>query len=230
MRVDLIQKYKDQFSSYLQALVLKNELYEPGYKWDIIEKWQEHFNVDAAKLDQAFANSLESPYSGRLWGGEKHSAKSGMLMLLRENPILMRIAFSDLFDETKDISMRMNRFIFHCDEALLDLSARDKRINTHYQNHYTASLYLSLEYPDKYGLSEYESFYKFMGLIGSRNIPLEQDKERFYKSLNALYIVISKDQEFINGFQFLLKDREYVGKSLFMINDFIKYSLGEAFS
>lgn len=230
MRVDLIQKYQDRFSAYLESLLLKNEPYEAGYKWDIIGQWKENFEIDAANLDVAFAQSLINDYSGRLWEGEKHSARSGILMLLKSNPLLMRIALKDLLDESKDISMRMNRFIFHCDEALVDLKAKDERINTHYQNDYSSSLYLSFEYPEKYGLFDYTSFHKFMGLIGSRNIPLEQDKERYYKSLNALHIVISKDQEFMNGFQFLLRNREYTGKSLFMINDMIKFSLDEPFS
>ena len=148
-----------------------------------------------------------------------------MIKLIEENPLLMQIAFQDLFDESKDISMRFNRFIFHCDEALEAIKEKDDRYNTHYQSEYSASLYLSLEYPEKYGLFRYETFNKFMQKVDSRNIPLEQDKERYYKSLNALYTVISKDADFMNGWNFLKKDRAYTGKSLFLINDLMEYSV-----
>ena len=64
-----------------------------------------------------------------------------------------------------------------------------------------------------------------MNLIESRNIPVEQDKERYYKILNAIHIVISKDVEFMNGISFLVGNRKYKGKSLFLVNDLIDFTL-----
>jgi hypothetical protein len=102
------------------------------------------------------------------------------------------------------------------------LHKKDDRINTHYQDAYSVSLYLSLEYPEKYGLFTYGKFHKFMTKIESRNIPLLQDKERYYKVFNAIYTVISKDAEFMNGVQFLLGNADYSGKSLFIVNEMIE--------
>lgn len=204
--------------------------FEQGFKWDIIGEWKDHFTMEQSDFSGAFAQSLRNSYSGRLWEGEKFSIKSGMTMLIKENPLLMQIAFNDLFNESTDINMRFNRFLFHCDEALSQLHQKDDRINTHYQNDYSISLYLALEYPEKYGLFHYETFHTFMQMIESPNPPLPQEKDRYYKVSNAIYNVISKDDNLMNGINFLLKERAYTGKSLFLVNDFINFSVNHASS
>lgn len=228
MKLHLINEYKSKFLEYLSSLFVRNIPYTEGFKWDIIGQWKDNFSMEQSDFSEAFAQSLINEHSGRLWDGERFSIKSGMIMLIKENPLLMQIAFKDLFNESKDINMRFNRFIFHCDEALSGLHKKDDRINTHYQNEYAISLYLSLEYPERYGLFNYDSFIKFMELIESPNPPLPQEKDRYYKVLNAIYNVLLKDDDFMNGINFLLKDREYTGKSMFLINDFIEFSLKQS--
>ena len=205
----------------------KGEAYTEGYKWDVIAQWKKCFTLEDLDISTAYSESLKNDYSGRLWDGERFSIKSEMLHLIKINPLLMRITFQDLLDESKDINMRVNRFHFHCDQALRELNVKDDRYNNHQQTDYAISLYLSLNYPENYGLYDYGKFHKFMEMIGSRNIPLEQEKDRYFKSLNAIYTVISKDDEFMNGFKFLQKDRTYTGKSLLLINDLIDFSLLE---
>ncbi len=225
MNVQLINECKEAFSKHLQSLFLQQNGKEITYKWDVISNWKEHFDLDYRVLYESLDKALCSDYSRSLWEGEKHSIKSGLLMLIKENPIFMEAAFQNLFDENKDISMRFNRFLFHCDELLETIHKRDDRINTHFQDAHAVSLYLSLEYPEKYCLFQYDLFHSFMEKIGSRNIPVEQDKERFYKMLHAIYIVISKDADFMNGWQFLVKEANYTGKSLFLISDLMHFTI-----
>lgn len=223
MNVQLINEKKTEFAQYLQEVFLQQKSEEIYYKWDVIDSWQQHFEMDFRLLSESIDKAMKSDFSRSLWGGEKHSIKSGIRMLCEENAIFMEAAFQNLFDENKDISMRFNRFLFHCDELLETIHKRDDRINTHYQDEYAVSLYLSLQYPDKYCPFNYEVFHPFMEKIGSRNIPVAQDKERYYKIMNALYTVISKDGEFMNGFNFILQQALYKGKSLFLIHDLMNF-------
>lgn len=225
MKLIAINHYKEAFMAHLMQLFRDQKPYEESYKWDVINQWQTHFSLQELNNSEAFAQSLKNSYSGRLWRGEKHSVKSGMLDLMKKNPLLMNVTFLDLFDESKDINMRYSRFHFHCDQVLKELYDADDRFNNHMQDDYSISLYLSLQYPESYGLYDYKSFYKFMEMIESRNIPLEQEKDRYFKSLNAIYTVISKDIDFMNGVNFLLKEVKYTGKSLFLINDLIQFSI-----
>lgn len=226
MRVDLINQYKAKFLEYLMSYFTQNKVYEEQFKWSVIATWKAHFSMEG-KLNEAFAQSLKNDFSGRLWNGEKYSIKSGIIELCSENPLLMRIALEDLFNESKDVDMRINRFLFHCDEAYETLRTKDEKNNNHFQSEYSASLFLSLEYPDKYGLYDYPSFHQFMKMVDSRNIPLEQEKDRYFKSLRALYTIISKDQDFMNGFHFLIRDSGFSGVSLMLINDFIQFTIND---
>ncbi len=225
MNVQLINACKDEYAGYIQQVFATGEAEKLHYKWSVISNWRNHFELDYTSLHQSFDKALASTYSRQLWKGEKFSIKSGMLMLIEENPMFMEAAFQNLFDESKDISMRFNRFLFHCDELLETLHKKDERINTHYQNDYAVSLYLSFEYPEKYAPFDYQLFHPFMEKIGSRNIPVEQDKERYYKIMKALYTVLSKDQEFMNNWQFVKNQADYSGPSLFLIYDVMEYSM-----
>ena len=225
MKLDSINEYKDLFAEYLMSYALDGRVYEERYKWDVIDQWGAYFSLDELENQGAFKKSLTNNYSGRLWGGEIHSAKSGMVSLMQQNPLLMNVAFADLFNENKDIDMRFNRFLFHCDQVLKEMHDKDDRHNNHYQDNHSISLYLSLQYPEQYGLYQHDKFHHFMEMVGSRNIPTEQEKERYFKSLRAIYTVISKDVEFMNGVNFLLKDSAYRGKSLFLVNDLIEFTV-----
>ncbi len=225
MKVTAINHYKDAFKEHLTQLFTQQQDYDSQFKWDVIGQWKEHFSLDELDNSGAFAQSLKNDFSGRLWGGEKYSIKSGMLALMKKNPLLMNVAFQDLFDHTKDVNMRFSRFHFHCDQILAELYDEDDRQNAHYQSDYSISLYLSLQHPEHYGLYEYDAFYQFMERVENRNIPTEQEKDRYFKSMNALYTVISKDVDLMNGVNFLLKDAGYIGKSLFLVNDLIHFSI-----
>jgi len=228
MKLNAINHFKDAFADHLMQHFQKGSVYEEGFKWDVIHQWKSNFSLEELEVHPRFDQSLQNEYSGRLWAGEKFSIKSEMISLMKQNPLLMREAFKDLFNETKDIDMRFSRFLFHCDQTLQELYDKDDRYNDHKQSNYSISLYLSLQFPDQYGLYEYEKFYKFMELVENRNIPSEQEKDRHFKSMRALYQVIAKDQEFMNGLNFMIKDRSFTDKSLFLINDFIDFTLEHA--
>lgn len=222
MKVDRIVQAKEIFQEELQHCMLQQKTWEEGYKWDLIEQWQSSIDLESLDMSESFDQALSSTYSGRLWEGERHSIKSGMLQLMQAQPLYMQATLKDLFNENMDENMRFSRFQLHCDEVLAELHQKDERINDHRQTDYAASLYLALHIPERYALFDYEVFHKFMVFLESRNIPEEHDKERYYKAIRAIYKVLSKDTDFMNGVQYVLQKRNYTGPSLMLINDIME--------
>ena len=59
---------------------------------------------------QMFNESFKSQISNSLWGGSVNSAKSVMLTFIENNKEYVRSMFKDLYNEDRDINMRINRF------------------------------------------------------------------------------------------------------------------------
>ena len=118
----------------------------------------------------------------------------------------------------------MNRFIYHLDEMLLLLQEKDRKQNTHYHDKHMVCFYLAMQYPDKYCLWDYASFYPTMMLLESRNIPSEVETERYYKSLRGIYQIVKKDTETMALFNYLLASTEIkVIPELFLMNDWMDF-------
>src|SRR5690606_6359721 len=101
-----------------------------------------------------YDQSLQNSQSRRLWVGENFFPKEMMLKFTGLQKEYVRLAFRDLFNESKDISGRMDRFIFYCDELLGEYkSVNPKSIeNRHFhdENYHMISLYLAFEFTENY--------------------------------------------------------------------------------
>jgi hypothetical protein len=220
MKLEKINAITYDYKYYLKGL---HEL-DHKYRYEAQQEWQMHWNLEAVDLKDMFSRSLTSKTSARLWGGSKDSAKSVMEKMIDVNAQFIKMAFHDLFDESKDIALRMNRFIFHLDDVRQTIEQRDHRINTHYHDKTMICVYLMLEMPLRYSLWNYPVFEKVMQKVDSRNIPHEAETERYFKSMRALYNVISKDDELIELTKILYASSKlrYM-PSLLLVNDWMEF-------
>lgn len=197
MKVTLINEYKDRFKAYLNdSDVLDNAFY-----FEVIKNWKENWNGEGRNLSEIYDASLQSKTSARLWGGNVDSPKSMMIRLIVSQEEFVRDTFRDLFNETLDLGLRLDRFGYHLDQVLNPLQARNPKLVSHFHNDRTLlCLYLALEYPDLYCLFDYTSFVKMMEKFESRNIPTKVEVERYYKSCRGIFKLISKDEELMQVF------------------------------
>ena len=198
MRAILINEYKDQFKAFLE----KEDTITNDFYFEIINNWQQHWNIESRNLSQVYDSSLQSSVSARLWGGSVNSPKSLMISLLNTEEDFMRATFRDLFNERLDIGLRLDRFAFHTDQVFKALQTKDPKLISHFHDdRKILCLYLALEYPAEYCLFDYDSFHKMMTKFESRNIPTEVEVERYYKSCRGIFKLISKDEELIPLFK-----------------------------
>lgn len=219
MKLHLIQEEKEKYKKAL----LDGEVMPDSLLRLCILEWQKHFDIDEWRLGPILDDALKNKVSGRYWGGEKDSIKSGLIQLANHNPDLFWESIKDLFNEERMIIMRANRFIHHCDTILQDLKRIDLKANTHYQNYYSASLLLSLQHPSNYCLFDFASFEKFCNKIGVKDLPVDTDLERYYKILRTVFGIISKDEEFMNAYYTGLDSNIYFGPSLSIVHDLMKF-------
>ncbi len=215
MKVELINKVKD---AYKKALMTEEKLPNSLLR-HCIQHWKSEFDIEEMHLAPVLDRSLKSKISGRLWGGEKHSIKSGLIQLSKHNPDLFWTSLKDLFNDERMIIMRASRFMHHCDEIFADLRRKEeqkskKTLTTHHQSYYSISLLLTLQYPHLYCPFDFERFSSFCKKIGVQDIPVDTDLERYYKIMRIVNTLISKDRELMELYYTKLDDGLYLGPSL----------------
>ncbi|MBK9257440.1 MAG: hypothetical protein IPM42_18405 [Saprospiraceae bacterium] len=221
MKVERIRYYIDEFIKTIQKANPINDLHFE----EVVLNWQNHWDLKSSPLSKTYTNSLNSKISAEIWGGSRYSPKSMMILMIDTNEEFMRSAFSDLFNENKELALRIERFRFHCDEILEVIQAKDKKINTHYhEDKKNILMYLVMEYPENYCFWNYDNFFKMMKKLESINIPTEVETERYYKSCRAIYNLISKD----NGIpelwqQYLFKNSLNSKPNLVFMNHFMNF-------
>lgn len=192
MKVSIINEYIEKFKSNLsQAKDVHNSFY-----FEIIHNWQSNWNLEGKNFSKIYEDSLNSKFSARLWGGSTNSPKSLMILLIKEEEEFMRSTFRDLFKESLDLGLRLDRFGFHTDQVFKSLQSRKPKFVSHFHHEREIlCLYLALEYPEKYCLFDYPVFNKMMEVFESRNIPTKIEVERYYKSCRGIYNLLLKDEE-----------------------------------
>lgn len=221
MKLEQINLCKDTFKQALQ---------DPAFELDTLHRlcvknWQEHFDIDEMYLAPILKVALKNDISGRLWGGEYHSIKSGLIQLAERNPDLFWTALKDLFNEDRMIIMRTNRFMHHCDIIFDEIKRSDRKFNAHFQSYESACLLLSFQYPQHYCQFDYGIFEPFARKIGVRDIPVSTDLERYYKIVNVIDKIIVKDEKFMQTYYSRLDEDIYLGPSLEIVYKLMEFNL-----
>lgn len=193
MKVDKINAYKDVFKKHLEITQNYNEL----YKYECLQNFIANWNLGELDLRSIYDKSYSSSVSGRLWGGSTNSAKEMMLKFLDMDKEFVRSMFRDLYNEDRDISMRINRFKFHCDQLLAKLQETEMQWNDHFHNDSEVSLYLSFQYPQTYNLFNFGPFSNMMQRLELKKMPEEYETDRYFKLCKGLYTMLSKDEELL---------------------------------
>lgn len=124
---------------------------EENFKWKAIQHFQKHWDIEAvdfaSMLDQALAKTYNLLTSGYYY------AKTMLISFAQEDPEGLRSAFRILYDETRDLAERVDKFIAYADDR--KINHNDTGWKNHYQDTKAISVYLWLRYPDKYYIYKY---------------------------------------------------------------------------
>ena len=167
------------------------------YKWQAVKCFQVNWDVNATDFAGMLKKSL-SATSNLLANVNNFPAK--MIEKFAEIvPEETRAMFIELFDESKDVSERINNFKL---KSSILLERYGNGAGQHYQNENSISTYLWLRYPDKYYIfklnevkvvaGELESDYRFKKGAYADNI------RNFYAFYNEICTELQKDDELRN--------------------------------
>ena len=180
-----------------------------SYKWKAIKQFQDHWDIEtsdfAAMLEQALAKTYNLLASGYYY------AKSMLLGFAGEDPNGVREAFRVLYDETRDLSERVERFIAYADDR--KQNHNESGWKNHYQDTHAVSVYLWLRYPDKYYIYKYGEIRPIAIELESSFVPKRSSSVENliggYELCDEICAQISKNEAIIKTFSALRSDDCY---------------------
>ena len=170
------------------------------YKWEAVKCFKDNWDIN----DEDFAEMLRKALAktSNLLASTNNFPRQMLIQFAEQEPKSVQNMFIDLFDETKDIYERINRFK---ERSIVLLSKYNSDAKNHYQNENVITTYLWLRYPDKYyiykfsevkaGADELRSNYQFKKGAYAANI------RNFYKFYDEIAAVLQQDTELVKLFQ-----------------------------
>lgn len=182
---------------------------EESYKWKAIKHFQDNWDIDAADFPAMLDRALAKTYN--LLSSGYYYARASIVDLAKADPEGVRELFRMLYDENRDLSERVEKFIAYAEDRRKNYY-EDPRKN-HFQDLRSVSVYLWLEYPDKYYIYKYGEMKPAAEELESDFVPKRTTSVenltggfRFYDEICAQ---ISKNDAITSTFRSLLTDDCY---------------------
>ncbi len=200
-------RLKDILVQYKQSFVVK-QWGDEKYKWEAVQWFQEHWDIHAADFYEMLHRSLDK--TDNLLSSANNFPRGMIEGFSKSAPEEVRAMFLALFDESKEVYERINKFK-QKSSSLLERYGNGAA--QHYQYENAISTYLWLRYPDKYYIykfgevkcvaSELESGYCFKKGSYADNI------RNFLLLYNEIAEELRADTELVNLCQSQLTDTCY---------------------
>lgn len=189
-------------------------------KHELVIRFNKHWSLDRIDLATMYGDCFQSDTSGALWGGSKFSARESMIYLLEHDPHFGRSIFRDLFNEERDIALRLVRCREHIAGFFKDLNRSEAGWMDPRHDDRQITLYLALAFPQHYTLFDYEHFLHSMLQLGMNKAPEPHEVVRFFKLSQTLFKMASQE---VSLLQTYAEQIEGFVPSTMMVNDFYEY-------
>lgn len=200
---DYLVKYKEEFA---------NRWKDEKYKWEAVKCFQDNWN----EQDSDFASMLKRSFAktDNLLASSNFFPLRMITGLADRDPDLVRSMFLELFDESKDVFGRIERFKNDSKEAMTKLW--DGNINN-YQVENSISTYLWLRYPNKYYIYKYGEVKEITEKLNTnysiKKGLFKDNLDNFFNLYNEINSFIQKDKELLKMFKNSLTDACYSDQS-----------------
>lgn len=156
----------------LQAYAAKFDDIAPQeqYKWEAVQHFQKHWNLDAEDFPGMLERCLEP--TANLLTARNYYPRGMINQLSRDAPEMMRTAFRLLLDESAPLAERLRDFRQYARE-LTDLVLAPEKAD--YQDPRACSVYLTLRYPERYGFFMFSVHKEAANQLGFEPSPKKGD-------------------------------------------------------
>ncbi len=211
----IIKEYKAQFQNINQKEI---------YKWQMTKTFQDHWDINRLDFSNMINEALRDA-SNLLDSGNYFAGK-----VVRELPELepegMRKLFRDLYDEEKDLFIRIETFKAEFEELY---KKHHPELKT-YQDHRAIFVYLAFRFPKTYFLYKFSMFKKICQILDYPYKPKSGRKQNIseYISLcNNVKHEIEKDIELLNLHGSRLDNTCYPDQSLNILTQDVIFATTE---
>jgi hypothetical protein len=209
---EIIQLYKEHFPR-----VHREEI----YKWRIVKRFQDRWNVEAVDFYPMLEDALHT--SQNLLASGNYFASRMLLENAQRDPETVRGLFQDLYDEEQDLLTRLSKFR----ERFKVINARNYPGSKDYQDHRALMVYLSLRYPNVYYLYKFRMFRDFCELVDYPFRPIQGRMENVTQYLtlcNLLNEEIAMDYELLELHHTRIGDTEFADPSYHILTQDVIYA------
>ena len=174
------------------------------YKWKAIQHFQKYWDVEAFEFAEMLEQALGKTYN--LLNSGFYYAKKMLLGFAKEDPNGVREIFRVLYDETQELSDRVERFTAYAEDR--KLNHNESGWKNHFQDYHAISVYLWLRFPDKYYIYKYGELRPMALEIESDFVPKRNSSIEnligSYRLCDEICAQISQNEEIINTFKKML--------------------------
>ena len=182
---------------------------QESFKWKAIQHFQKNWDIDAADFATMLELALDE--TGILLESLFFFPRKMIVGFAQEDPEGVRNQFRILYDETRDLSDRVNSFVAYAEDR--QRNHNDAGWKNTYQNTYTISIYLWLKYPDKYYMYKYSEVKPAAEVLESSFVPKRtsdvSNMTGSFQFFNEVHDEIVQNQELLDLFHGLLSAECY---------------------
>ncbi len=196
----LIDDYKKHFREHWE-----NE----RFKWEAVKRFQDNWNIEAEDFSKMFFESTDKTYS--LLDSMNNFPRGMIKNFADTDPNAVREMFRDLYDESKKLADRIEKFRDKAEE--LRVKYDDGTFKNHYQRDNAITVYLWLKYPDKYYIYKYSEVKALAKIIESDFIPKKggstYNVEHSVELYNEVKKFVKNDEELNKIFESVITESCY---------------------
>lgn len=197
-------EYRDKYKRFISSAANHDE----SYKWTALGAYEEHWNIAATDFATMYDQAIQQGEGERLWSEKNDSAKSVMIEFAKLSPTIVRDMFEDLYKSSSDIVLRMDRFVYHCDQMVSELQSVRPSANVHYHDNYRmVSFYLAMKEPNEYTLYNHHEFKTLMTKLGAKTNPGLKEIDRYFKVMKTLNKFLLQDEELVAAYKAKLESQ-----------------------
>lgn len=197
---EIVELYKEQFPQWW---------IDEKFKWQAVKYFQENWDIQAVDFQEMLSRTLNHNkvyYS--LFDSAGHYPIRMITGFAKKDPESVRSMFIDLFDESKDLFERIDRFKSKSKDLLQETGNEGK---SHFQDENCITTYLWLKYPEKYYIYKIGEIKEVVKALEEKDYffkkgAYESNIRNSIKLYNEICEELSKDTELVNMFKSLLDD------------------------